>query len=297
MGRQEVKDLCFLSAVNEGYEQFVPIFLYSINEAYPEAGARIFLETSGEGVKPALELFDNENFKVIPNAFEGYAGHGRSPAMWRYLTLAPPFYGDLEGYKYYYITDCDFIICREEPTLKEQHLAHCEVLGLNYSGHVRHYLPKLVCGRFFFKHELFAKVERVADMYNVLVRDEGEDVFRNNPRHPDEHLLHCMIVESGNAELPILEEGSALTDAELLDPSRCNELLFNPHHGVHLGIGRGKLARIQRKYGELLRTSYYAEYLEHLFVLYADPIFREVLTLTPGSELLQQTILRMLEVA
>lgn len=276
--------LCFIVSVHGWHMDYIPLFLYSLRKAYPEAGALVLTGQNSH-------ISSDSKYRV-ENDFEGYKVTSKSPEMWRFLAFASErFEKYLVNYDYFYVTDVDYIICPEYPSLLQQHLNHCETLGLSYSTHMRVYEPKIVVARLFATRSFARAVAEVVDVFDLLVAEHAENIFQRKPRHPGERLLYKIIVQSGLRAPPRLEVHSPEAEFDILNPANYGDALFNPQHGIHLGIGRASA----RGYGDLLGREFYQQYFEHLRELQNDAVFLRILAdMSLGT---RTTVEKMLELA
>lgn len=293
------KDLCIASVAHGPYyEGCIPVLMYSAAKTCPGASVKVFL--SGEpmdGTREALKLLDNPLLEVIPNEFRGYKMTPRAPAMWRYLLFTPGrvqrYFKDFECV---HIGDVDSLICPEEPPFLEQHLRHCEVIGLPYSGFVRVYEPLGVAGRVFYTREYIELVQDVVMQFDVRVQTKGQFIFKEVPRHPDEHMSYRIADIAGLPPLPQLKPYSVEAEFNLLDPASCDEQLFCSMHGIHLGFGRVKsVQEMYKTLRPLFETQWHRKHFAQLLEWYKDPLFRELLQVMPDSS--KRSVHKMIGIA
>jgi hypothetical protein len=255
--------LCFLTVAYGSHETYEELFRYSIKQVYPDA-----------------------DVLILPNEFLGYeVSSARTAAMWRFLYFTSARVKTyLQGYDYFYITDVDFIICPEQTSLVEQHLQHCETIGLPYSAHMRSYEPKIVAARLFTTREYVSRVAAVTTVLDMQVRTSGEAIFHEKPRHPDERLLYKIIRLSGLAAPPQLKLYTKLKEFNLMNPANSDQQLFSPHHGIHLGMGRKSPSTLHKTYHELFEMPFYQEYLAYARSLSKKAEFQAILSrMTPKT--------------
>ena len=85
------------------YQGFIPLFVYSINKAYPEVDIKIF-------IKGALNLKNKDRIKgmkcdIYDNFFKEYENRESMSNSLRFLVPSSYF----KDYRDIYITDIDFI--------------------------------------------------------------------------------------------------------------------------------------------------------------------------------------------
>jgi len=291
------KNLCFFTVAQGKYQSFIPLFLYSISESYPDFTTIVF--TGGEPAEPyvveSIELLSDRNVDVITDEFSGYKSGGRVPAMWRFLLFTTErFEKYFSNFNYFYTTDVDFIICPETPSLLTQHLTHCNTLSLPYSASLRHYYPEIIVARLFATRSFALCVQDQVDIYDKLVEEHGSDIFDETPRHFDERLLYEIVTKSGFRSPPKLDPYSISHEFDLFDPANYDRELFSPHHGIHLGIGRKKRGLGGEMWMSLFNRDFYQGYAEQLSKFQSDPLFVKLLSITPDYAV--RLVSRMIEV-
>ena len=292
------KNLCVSTVAQGKYQSFIPLFLYSISESYPDFTTIVF--TGGEPAEPyvveSMKLLSDRNVAVITDEFSGYKGGGSIPAMWRFLLFTTErFEKYFSNFDYFYITDVDFIICPETPSLLTQHLTHCNILSLPYSAHIRHYYPEIIAARLFATRSFALCVQDQVNIYDKLIEEYGSDIFDETSRHFDERLLYEIVTKSGFRHPPKLDPYSISREFDLFDPANYDQELFSPHHGIHLGLGRKRLLVLNRKrWSSLFDRDFYRGYAAWLSKLRQDDIFTELLSLTPRWA--AKTVYRMMTV-
>jgi hypothetical protein len=221
-----MKKMCFFSVANGEYQKFIPWFLFSIHEAYPESNQIIYVDGKIQNnVKKALNLL-NGNFIVRENAFDKYGKMDKNRIKYMRWLIHDPLFDQFDCLS---IGDVDFIICKEDPTYMEQHLKHCELIGLPYSNFVRplHVGPPRLSGINVVKpKEWFSAMDKVMDKYRVLLQQNN--IQFPNPMGLNEQLLLKMVKESSLGDPP----------DDLFD-TYWNSLKSSNHHGVHINLAMG----------------------------------------------------------
>lgn len=214
-----MKKMCFTTVANRPYQQYVPWFAYFIQRAYPDAICIFLLDCELDlHIKKMMQELDEAKFTIKENAFHPH----------RYLDALPIKYlrwliylSEFEEFDCLYIGDVDMAIFRENPSYAEQHLAHCEMIGLPYSNFVRPNNNKAVCGIHVVKPRgWFTTMMPIIEKYRIKFR-EGKIHYK----HPsqNEKMLYQMISESELGPPP----------QDLLDTyHQC--LVSSNHHGIHI---------------------------------------------------------------
>lgn len=214
--------LCITTVVNEGYQEFIPWFVYFINESYPSYHSRIFLTGSvNANVRQCLSLLGG-NSTVHEGCLREYPGDVLTLKCLRWMNNPPEF----DKFDYIYTGDIDILICREEPGLLEQHVQHCDLLGLPYSNMVRGWgpwqeKPRRFTGLHFVRQkEWYSAMRPVMERYSSMLL-HGKSTHANN-----EAMLHTMVGESGLG----LPKG--------IDEIQDMSYRFFSYHGLHMRLWR-----------------------------------------------------------
>jgi hypothetical protein len=307
--------LCVMTYVfGENYQTFIPLYVYSVWKAYPEYDTVIY--TKGKlppKVDEQLALLRGNcctNFTILQAPDIGGLSHKAKKSdvvdmAMRWLIL-PDF---LKKYKAAYIGDIDLFICGEEPSLFDQHEAHCRYMGMPYSNYARFFYPqnsmRLLVKRtrdYGLKSALHrlknlpATIPRLSGLHYFQVKGcydrvksaipdmviEINDIF--DGKH-DRLNLACLDNEwvlyrlYERAGLPRIEP-KKLAAMELMSRRNPESEIFRPHHGLHIGIWRnysdGKFAKQENQY--LAQSSAYIEYYKYVKqILEGDFLFQKLL--------------------
>lgn len=248
-----------MTVANRPYQKYVPWFLYFLNRAYPEAHKLVLLdEEICGGIRPMLSLLSG-NFEVRERSFGEYSKtDANTIKCLRWLVFEESF----EQYDCMSIGDVDMAIYRENPSYMDQHLGHCDSLGIPYSNFMRPPAagPKRVGGIHVFKpREWFGAIRPLMDKYRSRL-------VHGDIRLPDhglnEQLLLKMIIESDLGEPPV-------NLSETYWPS----LVSSNHHGTHIrlaeyhGIPALKGAKGYRVHKQEILTAVQTPLFEQLSVL------------------------------
>lgn len=201
------------TVVDARYQNYIPIFLYALNQSYPEYYVKLF--THGiikSPVLTALNHLDYGNYEIHEGLFDSFHYSKYAPISWRFVV--PPEHYD--GYDYVYITDIDMMITPEKVDLLYYHLNEMGETGLCYSNSLRnskHWKgTESFTGLHFVSKEWFERTEKSRLKYHTKLRMGRV----GSKREYDGHMLYLMAKESG---LEI-----------------CKKLkLAQRHHGIHLG--------------------------------------------------------------
>lgn len=260
--------LCITTVVNKGYQEFVPWFVYFINESYPSYHTRIFLTTSASAkVRHCLSLLGG-NFQVHENCFQKYPDDVLTVKCLRWTNCPSEF----EKFDYIYTGDIDILVCKEEPDLLEQHVQHCDLLGLPYSNMVRGWgpwqkKPRRFTGLHFVRQkEWYGAMRPVMEKYGSILL-QGKSTHANN-----EAMLHQMVGESGLG----LPRGID----EIQDPS----YRFFSYHGLHLRLWRKpnpdpKLKRffpVSKEGWEEFTGSEYEQYFDQFKKMCGSAVYKQL---------------------
>lgn len=216
-----MKDICITICLNERYAKYIPMFAYFISQAYPTYGARIFMSgKAGGGILRCLDLIEGD-YKLYENCFKDLPRCRISYKSYRWINYSE----DFEDYKYVYVSDADMLICPEIPSLLEQHIVHCQILGCCYSNFVRSSSIKRLSGLHFLEVKpWFEKMLPIIKKYRKLLQSSKIKEIS------DEVMFYRMVKESG---LPILKPRD-----KKIKKDKPTDYHFRPHHGLHLGVFR-----------------------------------------------------------
>lgn len=282
--------LCFATAASGPlYEGFVPIYIYSIRTAYPSAFVKVFFR---RGVSPRMRrslaaLSSLGNFEVVEDAFADYPE--ANIATCRFLIREE----DLKDFDHVYFGDVDFFILREEPSLLDQHLAHCRVLGTPYSNivrpaydraagrHVEGATERLTGLHFVQREPYFAAMTPIIERYR--------SVLKTTRVEKDEKILYAMVSE-GLGEPPRVPLAEMKGWGERRDytiggvPTYSPEdALFRPYHGIHYGAFRPESGGTFKPSAVTNDRFYGTAYREAMKRARRDPVFLEIWRNTGGE--------------
>jgi len=109
-----MRKICFTSVCTaDSYSYYIPLFVYTVKRAYPDAGVKIFVKGSlNETVKKALELIPYDGWDVKENCFKEYPSKQSITNSLRFLSSSKNY----NGYDYVFVRDIDFLIFYHKTT-------------------------------------------------------------------------------------------------------------------------------------------------------------------------------------
>jgi hypothetical protein len=211
--------ICVTAYVHGSYQDYIPVFVYSVLRSYPEYFVRIFLK---EHLQPhnrkALDVIRAgmcDRFEVRENTFARLDGFILRGSRW----LLP--HEALSDFEYAYISDVDFLICRETPDIRARHVGYCRANNLPYSNACRIKSPpvkKLTGLHFIVVKPYYEAMSPVIEQVRVLIKSGSPHPYADAD---DESMLYDLVAR-GIGRFP--------------------PLWFRPGHGIHLGAIRcGKI--------------------------------------------------------
>ena len=220
-----MKPLCFVGVVDDGYQEYLPLFSCFALQAYPDA--EVLLYHAGgplrAEVREALRgLRDLGGIDVRPLEYRYDVDDPQSLKSLRWVLHDP----DFGAYENLCIGDVDMLIVRQEPTLREARLRHGAAIGQPYSNRVR---PgrRQVAG---ISH--FVSVQEYFPRLLPRMRHYRERIGSGNLRLHNEELLYQLLEETVGLPEPVP---------------------LQTHHGIHLrALHRVRPLDVQRA-----RTDYY----------------------------------------
>ncbi len=297
------KKLCITSFVfGDKYQDYVPLFIFSMKKAYPEYDIIIFLHDEvKEHVQEQLEyLTILGSFKIIEN-YHAEVNFSTSPlhgAALRWILWDESF----QSYDAIYVADIDIFYCKEDMSLLDQHLIHCQTIQKPFSNikrkplYVKPYSlrtfalnlkktsilftlktfffgtfveNKLTGLHFYLRKDYVSIVKPFYKKYEKMICNFDYNLHHSKGFN-DESLLYDIIEEAGLSEsLPTMT-----TDYEMLTNSPYQPV-FRPHHGIHLGIFRD--SNYPDYQIEILSTNIYKMYYKQFCRLEQDDIFKKLI--------------------
>ena len=258
MGIITIKKLCITTVVNKGYQRYIPAFVYFCFKSYPDYSIKLFLtEELAPEYRSLVSMLESlGNLVIIENAFSGFPKTNQELKMLRWVLDKE----DFDDYSNIYVGDIDILICREDPTLEEQHIRHCENTGLAYSNSVRPNSKRLSGLHFIKKDDYYQKMLPIIKKYTA---DLKNGVLR---KVKNENMLYDMIYKAGFG-FP--------------------ETWFRPHHGLHLGLWRKGHRVIEQRYWDVINRDAYKNYYKFYRSLIAtkDLLLDKIISTTVNREI------------
>ncbi len=252
--------MCFMTVANRPYQEYIPWFLYFLNRAYPEAHKLVLVdETITDNVRQMISLLSG-NFEVRERAFPEY---DKTDALTikclRWLVFEPEF----EKYDCMSIGDVDMAVYVESPSYMDQHLIHCNILGIPYSNFIRPTMPRRVCGVHVIKpREWFEAIFPMIEKYRPMLKD---GMIRLPEQGFNEQLLLRMILESDLGEPP-----------QHLSETYWPSLVTSNHHGTHIRLAEhGGIVGLRGARGYKKHKGEILEAVETL-------LFKQLANMSPG---------------
>lgn len=305
------KPLCVTTFVFGDYQEYIPLFVYSVLRAYPDYYPLIFMQGAlDDRVRQRLDLLHGlGRFRVQDNFQTALKWTGQRAKAVRWLLYDREF----AEYDAVYSGDIDMLIMPEKPTLHEQHNSHCEVLGLPYSNIIRpprvtrikkdpvsiakrlvHFgisdtfralarsetsLDKM-SGLHYMRTDAYfhAVLPKMLEFMGLLGGGKGRSLLPMEKYlngFSNEALLLDLIRESGLGLPPKVDYGS-----HLLDYRNYRKPGFRPHHGIHLGIFRAENFNVADQ--AIMQLECYREYYAHYTQeIKPDPLFQALMKASP----------------
>jgi len=273
----------------DAYQDYIPLFAKSINMSYPDYDIRVYVYGPlKDSIKRMIEN-ENINIDIIEHCFDYVAN--MSPLIAKSLrwVLYDASFLDYDGV---YILDIDMIYIREDVGLLEQHLRHCEVLGLPFSNVLRQVnwnkkslfsfaqrfkrvgiigMVKYVfqdrnemkaTGLHFIKpNEYYSKItpEVLKDFELNII---SKRIFRRISVPNNEVLLWYLLSQ----HFDLKSMCTSAEDQDLLDSNGFNKPCFRPHHGIHLGNFRiiSKTNTIEDWQSSIFNSPQYRNYFKYI---------------------------------
>lgn len=253
-------DTCVTQYVFGSYTKYVPLYIYSILTAYPDYFVKIFVGgRMTESEWKAMELMPNGNYEIQEMY---HADKVRDGILPKYIRRLIP-YEEFARFKYVYHGDVDFIILREEPSLHEWHVNHCERLQLPFSNAIR------------------PNSKRISGLHFIIVKPYYEAIGELL----NYYLEHCDLVEKA-----LVHTSDEWFTYDLLnktfDLTRLKTDGFQrPEHGVHLALWR-KSAMDPKTLEH--RLKYFKDNKHVIIDRLQDPGLKRVVSATKNDSLIKE---------
>lgn len=192
MSKYNIMKMCFTTFVWGAYQDYIPAYIYSILESFPQHYVKIFLhETLTEKTKNCLSLIKSNNFEVIENFDELDVCDLPHKAAIRFL-LPEHYFKDFD---YIYFGDVDFIIYNQfEDNFYDQYIAHCQTTKLPFSNEYNYDYGKyrMTGLHFVIKDQYFEKMNN--EIESMKLENEFKKQCVHTPLWPsyDEEMLFYM---------------------------------------------------------------------------------------------------------
>lgn len=257
--------LCFAVYVYEDYTKFIPFYIYSILKSYPEYYVKVFVrETLSESENKCLDFIRerlSSNFEVKENYYPDFQ---LSDSTMRVLRFLFPF-DEFKEFDNVYIGDVDFLIVKEDTSILEGHLKHCENIELPYSNEIRIGTKRLSGLHFFKVKEYYQKMDRIIEYY--LNNREKLSKLMTKLKSNERFLYH------------IIKEGIGFGK---LNHAR----KYRPHHGLHLSCEIEGFFE-NRKESSKERYNHLKNQLKKYF---CDPLFLDMLDIVPVEKIIELSV-------
>ena len=312
IGEMKMGKLCiFTNVYGDFYQQFIPLYIYSILRIYPDYFVYVNVDRKiNDFVLRQLSVIPyKDNFKVVINPMATTIDLNKrdisdKSKLKRNMTWL--FYDEFfKQFEYLYIGDVDIFICRETPSLLEQHIEHCKVLNLPYSNFVRSQymrvdkrlkvIARIALGRGLTEAKSWLRMEntivrRMTGLHFVKV-DEYFSAVRPLFKKYKDSLNRVLEGKGSKHEILYLKSNEILLydlieESELglppIIPNNYSEhpldyksIGFRPMHGIHLGIFRGKAGPFNefQSVSSDLYINYYKQFCD---MRSNDPIYHEM---------------------
>ena len=230
-----MKNLIVVVSNKSWYEGYIPFYIYFALRACPDAYIACYfmgeLENSTYRLLENLEV-DKNKYKIFENYNNSYGKYPITSKLARW-TIMDDF---IKSFDNVYIGDIDLLLAKEDVSLFDQHINHCNQLGIPISNMVRKNENRLTGLHFFNQKEYFNKCSINIEILDnkikkSILNDNVEETFGGS----DEIFLYQLVLDSKPEWIDLLKKST-----------------FRPHHGTHLGLFRKKQLNI---YKSLLRKS------------------------------------------
>ena len=222
--------VCFTSVVYGWYQDYIPLFVYSVLKSYPQHFVRIFLyENLSDGNKASLELIKAQgftSFEIIESFTELDVFGIPHKAAYRFIMGREYF----PEFNYIYFGDIDFIVLNEDKNnFYEPYLEHCQKTGLPFSNSWNYDWGRFrACGlHFVIKNDYF----NAMDKWIAIMK--GQNSFKSqcpyNDKAPtyDEEMLYYMLVHEFDLRC-LLNYGRKFPGIHMADfrPANNHKMIF-----------------------------------------------------------------------
>jgi len=205
------------------YQDFIPLFVYSINRYYPEVDIHIFIK--GSLNKKVKDQIKDMSCKIHDKCFEEYIDLPSMSNSLRFLVPSSIFM----GYTSTYITDIDFIFFRQEKPYYKYFMdvvlksgqPYAAVAGAPRFPKRPHVTPswsgkflRTAAGSVLLTPEWFRKTKRARNIYREILRGERSEKIDNilpaSYREYDE-VMFCRLCREAGLKVPSGKKYTFLT--------------------------------------------------------------------------------------
>lgn len=293
----------------EDYQEYIPMYIYSILKSYPKYHIRIYLDKKLQSkIRNSLLLLNELGKFEIIEEYSPKFNLNKKALKNSYIQKSLRWFlfdEELLKYKYLYIGDVDVIFCNEKNEFCDQHVKHINFLGTPYSNISRKnnikaitspkeilkgiikngfkdtykafkkgpYLNKKLSGLHFIEVKPYYKA--IEAIQEEVISELNRIFLGNHPNQAiyyltDEVVLKYLVEKAG---LKIPKVCKELKDMVLNENPNSYE--FRPHHGLHLGVWRNK--RNAKNSESYISKSLYINYYKQYENYKKDPIFINLL--------------------
>lgn len=131
--QDQSKSLCVTAFVfGDSFQSYIPLFIYSLKKAYPDCYPIIYVQGKLlDNILIQLEILSSlGDFKIVDHFYDGVELNSQRGKAIRWTVWDEEFH----KYKALYYADIDIFYVREEPSLFQQHLEHCNLIGIPVSN-------------------------------------------------------------------------------------------------------------------------------------------------------------------
>lgn len=292
------------------YQDYIPLLLYSIGRAYPDYQTRLYLHGKlRDDLKPSVNLVKKiyTNFEIIENKYgDAVIKNSRSAAAMRWVLWDDKF---LE-YDYLYIVDIDMFYLQEPKSLLEQHVRHMNFIGSNCISNITR---KKLLKNTPFEIARMLRHFGIGGVYNYIIHNStmrlsGLHFIKTIPYFnyvtPDimekyraiiynnklQDITYCMsdepflyqLVQQSGIDMSVF--ALQTSDKVMIDFNNPERKEFCPHHGIHLGLFRGRNEDLPQFAREILDSPTYKYYYEQFNKKIKDDIlFKEIYKCLPQN--------------
>lgn len=266
-------DICVAVYVFGKYTRYIPYYIYSALKSYPDYYVKVYSrDPLSSNEHQCLSLIRDQvspNFKVIEGYMDNFLRSNNTSNMVGGLETTFRFllpYEAFKDFKYAYIGDVDFLLIRETPSLLDSHKAHVDKVGVPYSNAIRPHSKRLT-GLHFIKVDAY--YQQMAPLIKAYLKNPNLLYKEAKNLKTDEEFLYKLV-----------EKGIGF--------GKIRAHHYRPPHGFHVGVERkGNVQERKRKVNRYLaqKQLYNQGIIEQLTAYYNDPLFKEIMLLSPDKSI------------